>query len=114
MRLGLLMRRMALDWNLSRRQRVDFGTWKQCCKEGPIWDFYIFRSHAKLSSYNTSKQSVESEFDQENQDPSVQSYSNTHSHVRIRSLDANEGSNQKIGRHIHKTATKSPSTTNSI
>ena len=25
MRLGLLMRRMALDWTLSRRQRVDFG-----------------------------------------------------------------------------------------
>ena len=32
-RLGLLMRRMALDWALSRRQRVDFGappqTWEQ-------------------------------------------------------------------------------------
>ena len=32
MRLGLLMRRMALDWTLSRRQRVDFGappqTWE--------------------------------------------------------------------------------------
>ena len=25
MTLGLLMRRMALDWILSRRQRVDFG-----------------------------------------------------------------------------------------
>ena len=24
-RLGLLMRRMVLDWTLSRRQRVDFG-----------------------------------------------------------------------------------------
>ena len=24
-RFGLLMRRMALDWTLSRRQRVDFG-----------------------------------------------------------------------------------------
>ena len=40
MRLGLLMRRMALDWTLSRRQRVDFGappqTWKQYSKEGRI------------------------------------------------------------------------------
>ena len=33
MRLGLLMRRMALDWTLSRRQGVDSGappqTWEQ-------------------------------------------------------------------------------------
>ena len=47
MRLGLLMRRMALDWNLSRRQRVDFGappqTWEQYSKEGRIWDLYIVR-----------------------------------------------------------------------
>ena len=46
-RLGLLMRRMALDWNLSRRQRVDFGvppqTWEQYSKEGRIWDLYIDR-----------------------------------------------------------------------
>ena len=46
-RLGLLMRRMALDWTLSRRQRVDFGappqTWEQCSKEGRIWDLYIDR-----------------------------------------------------------------------
>ena len=45
MRLGLLMRRMALDWTLSRRQRVDFGippqTWEQYSKEGRIWDLYI-------------------------------------------------------------------------
>ena len=47
MRLGLLMRRMALDWTLSRRQRVDFGapsqTLEQYSKEGRIWDFYIVR-----------------------------------------------------------------------
>ena len=67
-----------------------------------------------MSSNNTSEQSVESEFDQENQDLSVPSYSNTHSHVRIRNLDANEGANPKLGRRRHKTATKSPSTTNSI
>ena len=46
-RLGLLMRRMALDWTLSRRQRVDFGappqTWEQYSKEGRIWDLYIDR-----------------------------------------------------------------------
>ena len=46
MRLGLLMRRMALDWTLSRRQRVDFGappqTWEQYSKEGRIWDLYIW------------------------------------------------------------------------
>ena len=45
MRLGLLMRRMALDWTLSRRQRVDFEvppqTRKQYSKEGRIWDLYI-------------------------------------------------------------------------
>ena len=47
MRLGLLMRRMALDWTLSRRQRVDFGaplqTWEQYSNEGRIWDLYIDR-----------------------------------------------------------------------
>ena len=36
-RLGLLMRRMALDWTLSRRQRVDLGappqTWEQHSRE---------------------------------------------------------------------------------
>ena len=46
MRLGLLMRRMALDWTLSRRQGVDFEappqTWEQYSKEGRIWDLYIF------------------------------------------------------------------------
>ena len=46
-RLGLLMRRMALDWTLSRRQRVDFGAppqaWKQYSTEGRIWDLYIDR-----------------------------------------------------------------------
>ena len=30
MRLGLLMRRMALDWILLRRQRVDFGAPPTC------------------------------------------------------------------------------------
>ena len=43
----ILMRRMALDWTLSRRQRVDFGappqTWEQYSKEGRIWDLYIDR-----------------------------------------------------------------------
>ena len=47
MRLGLLMRRMALDWTLSRRQRVDFGappqTWEQYSKEGWMCDLYIVR-----------------------------------------------------------------------
>ena len=47
MRLGLLMRRMALDWTLSRRQRVDFGappqTLEQYSKEARIWDLYINR-----------------------------------------------------------------------
>ena len=46
-RLGLLMRRMALDWILSRRQIVDLGalpqTWEQYSKEGRIWDLYIDR-----------------------------------------------------------------------
>ena len=50
---------------------------------------------------------MESEFDQENQDLSVPIYSNTHSHVRISYLEANEGANPKVGRRIHKTATKS-------
>ena len=44
-RLGLLMRRMALGWTLSRGQRVDFGappqTWEQYSKEGRIWDLHI-------------------------------------------------------------------------
>ena len=43
MRLGLLMRRMALDWTLSG---VDFAppqTWEQYSKEGRIWDLYIDR-----------------------------------------------------------------------
>ena len=61
-----------------------------------------------MSSNSTSEQSVENEFDQENQDPSVPSYSNTHSHVRIRNLDANQGANSRVGRRIHKTARKSP------
>ena len=47
MRLGLFMRRVDLDWNLSRRQRVDFGApplnWEQYSKEGWIWDLYIGR-----------------------------------------------------------------------
>ena len=47
MRLGLLIKRMALDWTLSTRQRVDFGappqTWEQYSKEGRIWDLYIDR-----------------------------------------------------------------------
>ena len=46
-RLGLLMRQRALDWTLSRSQRVDFGappqTWVQYSKEGRIWDLYIDR-----------------------------------------------------------------------
>ena len=45
MRLGLLMRQMALNWTLSRRQRVDFGAphqrWEQYSKEGRIWDLCI-------------------------------------------------------------------------
>ena len=47
MRLELLLRRMALDWTLSRRQRVDFGapprTWEQYSKDERIWDLYIDR-----------------------------------------------------------------------
>ena len=47
MRLGLLMRQMVLNWTLSRRQRVDFGTptqtWEQYSKEGQIWDLYVVR-----------------------------------------------------------------------
>ena len=39
-RLGLLIRRMALDWNLPGRLRADFGaplqTWEQYSKEGRI------------------------------------------------------------------------------
>ena len=40
------MSRMALDWTLSRIQRVDFEappqTWEQYSKEGWIWDLYIY------------------------------------------------------------------------
>ena len=40
MRLGLLIRRMALDWAFSKRQGVDYGappqTWEQYSKEGQI------------------------------------------------------------------------------
>ena len=47
MRLGLLMRRMALDWTLLRRQRVDFEappqTWEQYSNKVQIWDLYIVR-----------------------------------------------------------------------
>ena len=47
MRLGLLMRRTALDWTLSKRQRVDFGAppqmWEHYSKEGRILDLYIDR-----------------------------------------------------------------------
>ena len=46
MRLGLLMRRMALDWTLSRIQRVDFEAlqpWEQYSKEGRTRDLYIDR-----------------------------------------------------------------------
>ena len=39
---------------------------------------------------------MESEFDQENQDPPVPIYSYTHSNVRIRNLDANGGGNPKV------------------
>ena len=46
-RFGLLMRRMALDWTLSRRQRVDFGVlpqkWERYSKEGRISDLSIVR-----------------------------------------------------------------------
>ena len=46
-RLGLLMGRMAFDWTLSRRQRVEFGaplqTWEQYSKEGRIWNLYMDR-----------------------------------------------------------------------
>ena len=48
MRLGLLMRRMVLDWTLSRRKRVDFGAptqkWEQYSKEGRTWDFHMIRN----------------------------------------------------------------------
>ena len=47
MRLEFFVRRIALDWSLSRRQRVDFEappqTWEQYSKEGRIWDLYIVR-----------------------------------------------------------------------
>ena len=43
----MMMRRIALDWTLSRRQRVDFGappqTWEQYSEKGRIWDLYIDR-----------------------------------------------------------------------
>ena len=46
-RLGWLMRRMALDWTLSRRQRADFRAppqmWEKYSKEGQIWNFYLNR-----------------------------------------------------------------------
>ena len=45
MRLGLLMRKMALDWTLSSIQRVDFGatlqTWEHYANDGRLWDLYI-------------------------------------------------------------------------
>ena len=45
---GLLMRRIALDWTLSRRWRIDLGappqTWEQYSREGQIWDLYIVNS----------------------------------------------------------------------
>ena len=45
MRLALLMRRMALDWNLSRRQRMYLGAPPQTCeqysKEGQMWDLNV-------------------------------------------------------------------------
>ena len=56
MRLGLLMRPMALDWTLSRKQRVEFGappqTWEQYSKEGRIWDLYIDRRREDLTSFS--------------------------------------------------------------
>ena len=51
-RFGLLMRRMPLDWTLSRRQREDFGappqTWEQYSKEGRIWGLYIVKKVTNL------------------------------------------------------------------
>ena len=42
------MRRMALDWALSRRCKEDLGappqTWEQYSREGLIWDLYIVSS----------------------------------------------------------------------
>ena len=61
MRLGLLMRRMALDWTLSRRQRVDFGappqTWEQYSKEGRIEELFqnLFLTGFKLVSETRKK-----------------------------------------------------------
>ena len=47
-RLGLLMRRIALDWTLSRRLREDLGappqTLEQYFREGRIWDLHIVNS----------------------------------------------------------------------
>ena len=47
MEVRIVDERMALDWTLSRRQRVDFEappqTWEQYSKEGRIWNLYIVR-----------------------------------------------------------------------
>ena len=43
MRLGLLIRRMALGWTLSRRQRVDFGAPRLTYKNEVITFFYSIR-----------------------------------------------------------------------
>ena len=47
-RFGLLMRRIAVDWTLSRRWREDVGappqTGQQYSREGRIWDLYILSS----------------------------------------------------------------------
>ena len=41
-RFGLLMRRIAMDWTLSRRWREDLEVppqeWEQYSREGRIWD----------------------------------------------------------------------------
>ena len=58
------MRRIALDWALSRRQKVDFGapaqTWEQCCKEGqfltqPYCNFLALESPlpARICAYDS-------------------------------------------------------------
>ena len=51
------------------------------CLDNVICQWHQVSKDTCISSNNTSEQSVESEFDQENQDPSVPSYSNTHSNV---------------------------------
>ena len=57
------MRQMALDWTLSRRQRVDFGappqTWEQYSNEGLTWDSYVVVNGRLINSfYSTASTTV--------------------------------------------------------